>query len=360
MRNVSTPAKPDRILVVRLGAMGDIVHTLPAVAALRAAFPDCKFGWIVEERWAELLCTLTASRSGPLSPGRPLVNTVHTANTKEWRHSMASPQTWKQITAVAREVRREQYEVAIDFQGAIRSALIARVSRATTIYGFDQPREIPARRIYTNRVTARGTHIVEQNLSLAEEVADHEVATPPAILPRDEAVEKEYERRLGNPTPEKFALLNPGAGWGAKRWPAERYGQVAKALGNDGLKSFINFGPGEQDLAESVRRSSDGAAEIVACSITQLIALTRRASLFIGGDTGPMHLAAALNIPVVAIFGPTDPARNGPFGTKSIVLRSPSSLTSHKRRSQPDEGLLDISADQVLAASRQLLENSGG
>ncbi len=273
---------------------------------------------------------------------------------------MASPQTWKQITAVAREVRREQYEVAIDFQGAIRSALIARMSRATTIYGFDQPREIPARRIYTNRVTARGTHIVEQNLSLAEEVADHEVATPPAILPRDEAVEKEYERRLGNPTPEKFALLNPGAGWGAKRWPAERYGQVAKALGNDGLKSFINFGPGEQDLAESVRRSSDGAAEIVACSITQLIALTRRASLFIGGDTGPMHLAAALNIPVVAIFGPTDPARNGPFGTKSIVLRSPSSLTSHKRRSQPDEGLLDISADQVLAASRQLLENSGG
>jgi heptosyltransferase-1 len=123
---------------------------------------------------------------------------------------------------------------------------------------------------------------------------------------------------------------------------------------------LINFGPGEEDLAKSVQQISGGTAEPIACSLTQLISLTRRASLFVGGDTGPMHLAAALGVPVVAIFGPTDPARNGPFGTKSVVLRNPSSQTSHKRRPQAEEGLMEITSEQVIAAARELLENSLG
>lgn len=338
--------------------MGDIIHTLPAVAALRAAAPEAKIGWVVEERWTELLATSSALRSGARSPGRPLVDHIHVVNTKAWRNSMTSRQTWKQIVKSAREVRDQQYEVAIDFQGAIRSALIARISRAKTIYGFDQPRETAARRFYDRRVAARGAHIVEQNLSLAEGLADRGLETPEVVLPRDEAAEQECERRPHGGDAGKFALLNPGTGWGAKQWPAERYGQVAQQLAKDGVMPLVNFGPGEEDLAKSVRRLSDGAAEVVACSITQLIALTRRASLFIGGDTGPMHLAAALGIPVAAIFGPTNPARNGPFGTNSIVLRSASSQTSHKRRSRPEQGLLEITADQVIAAARRLLENS--
>jgi heptosyltransferase-1 len=356
----ASPANFEKLLIVRLGAMGDIIHTLPAVAALREAFPDGTLGWIVEERWAELLCTLTASRSGPLTPERPLANYIHAVNTKAWRHSMASSQTWKQIAAAAREVRSEKYQAAVDFQGAIRSAMIARASHVNTIYGFDRPRETPARSLYTHRVTARGTHIVEQNLSLVEEIAGRALPTPRAIFPRDEFAEQECERRLREGGTGKFALLNPGAGWGAKRWPAERYGHLAKELARDEIKSLINFGPGEEELAKSVQEISDGAAEFVACSITQLIALTRRASLFVGGDTGPMHLAAALGVPVVAIFGPTDPARNGPFGAEDIVLRSPSSQTSHKRRPQTEEGLLEITSDQVIAAARQLLENSRG
>jgi heptosyltransferase I len=135
----------NKLLIVRLGAMGDIIHTLPAVAALRDAFPLTKIGWVVEERWAELLSVPT-SNSRPRSPERPLVDNIHTVNTKKWRTSMSSAQTWKQIAAAVHEVRDEKYEIAIDFQGAIRSALIARVSRATIIYGFDQPRETPARR----------------------------------------------------------------------------------------------------------------------------------------------------------------------------------------------------------------------
>jgi heptosyltransferase-1 len=140
-------------------------------------------------------------------------------------------------------------------------------------------------------------------------------------------------------------------------WPAERYGQVANELAQNGLSSLINYGPGEEDLAAAVEAASNGKARKISCSISELIALTRRARLFIGGDTGPMHLAAALKIPVVGIFGPTNPARNGPFATQSVVLRNASSKTDHTRRGEPEQGLLEISAEEVVAASRKLLQN---
>jgi heptosyltransferase-1 len=155
-----------------------------------------------------------------------------------------------------------------------------------------------------------------------------------------------------------LALINPGAGWGAKQWPAERYGEVARVLASDGMIPLINFGPGEEELANQVVAASGSKAVAISCSLGELIALTRRARLFIGGDTGPLHLAAALQVPVVAIFGPTDPARNGPYGTKSIVLRDPASRTSLSHTSAPDPGLLRITADAVIAAARTLLGDS--
>ena len=210
---------------------------------------------------------------------------------------------------------------------------------------------------YTHQVITRGTHVVEQNLSIAQAVTRRYVPVPQVELPRDEAIEGECERQLAERGIQDFALLNPGAGWGAKQWPAERYGQVARELARDGLRSLINFGPGEEELARQVERESCGAAETVGSSLTQLIAIARRARIFVGGDTGPMHLAAALGVPVVAIFGPTNPARNGPFGTRAIVLRSPASTTSHKRRTQPDEGLFEITVEQVVDAVRQLMRS---
>jgi len=349
---------PRRLLIVRLGSMGDIIHTLPAVTALRQAFPEATLGWIVEENWAELLCTLPEPRSGQRSPRRPLIDRVHTVNTKVWRRSLLSTQTWEQIAAGLSELRAQRYEVAVDFQGAVRSALLARWSGAPAVYGAAQPRENVASMFYTRQVIARGSHIVEQNLSLAEAVARRQLEIPKIEFPYDAAVEKKCDDRLrdiGN-----FALLNPGAGWGAKRWPAERYGDVARRLAQDGVKSLINFGPGEETLMQAVESASEGTAKGIACSLTELIALTRRARLFIGGDTGPMHLAAALGIPVVTIFGPTNPARNGPFGTRNIVLRSSASPTTHTRRSQPDPGMLEISCDEVVAAARTLLRNDRG
>ena len=341
---------------MRLGSMGDIVHTLPAVTALRRAFPEASLGWVVEERWAELLCTLSEPRSGPRSPRRPLVDRLHTVNTKAWRRSLLSAQTWEQIAAGLSELRAQSYEMAVDFQGAVRSALVARLSRAPVIYGVAQPRENVASMFYTRQVIARGRHVVEQNLSLAEAVAQRSLEMPTIEFPRDEAVEKQ----TGDEAVGDFALLNPGAGWGAKQWPPERYGDVARRLAEDGLKSLINFGPDEEHLMKAVESASEGKAKGIACSLTELIALTRRTRLFIGGDTGPMHLAASLGIPVVAIFGPTNPARNGPFGTRNIVLRSPASPTTHARSAQPDPGILEISSDEVVTAAQKLLGSDRG
>jgi len=230
------------------------------------------------------------------------------------------------------------------------------------VYGAAEPRESPASLWYTRRGVARGAHVIEQNLSVAEAVAQKKMTAPRVEFPHDREAEQRIDRRLAEAAVGEFAILNPGAGWGAKRWPAERYGRVARALAADGLRSILNYGPGEEDLAREAEAASDGAAITIKGSITELIALTRRARLFIGGDTGPLHLAAALRVPVVAIFGPTDPARNGPYGTRGVVLRNPASLTTHARRSQPDEGLLEIGVDAVVDAARLLLAhgNSGG
>jgi heptosyltransferase I len=350
----------ERILIVRLGAMGDVIHGLPAAAALRAALPNAMLGWLIEERWAELLCTLPTPRSGPRSPQRPLVDRIHTVNTRPWRRAPFSVATWERVAASLSDLRAARYEVAVDLQGAVRSSLLARWSGAPVIYGAAQPRETLASMFYTRQVITGGAHVVQQNLSLAEAVAGEPLKVSRPELPRDDAAEQECDHRLKERGTQEFALLNPGAGWGAKQWPAQRYAEVARQLADKGLKSLINYGPGEEDLARAVESASGGAAEPFTGSLTQLIALTRRARLFVGGDTGPMHLAAALGVPVIGIFGPTDPARNGPFGTSSIVLRSPSSSTSYRHGLQRDDGLLEISAEQVVAAGRQLLGDRHG
>jgi heptosyltransferase-1 len=347
-------ARLESLLVVRLSAMGDIIHTLPAVAALREAFPHATIGWLVEERWSELLCTLRCPRSGPRSPQRPLVDRVHSVNTAEWRRALLSLNTWQQMAAGLSELRGVRYDAAIDFQGAVRSALLACWSGATVVYGSTLPRENAASMWYTRQILPNGTHVVEQALALAQAVIQH----PPPESPLEFPVDADAERKMAvlAATERAYAILSPGAGWGAKQWPAERYGAVARELEKNGVQSFVNYGPGEEDLAIAVEAASEGTARTISCSVSELIALTRRARLFIGGDTGPMHLAAALKVPVVAIFGPTNPVRNGPFGTPSVVLRSAHSTTSHARRPQPEQGLLEITPSQVVAAARQLLK----
>jgi heptosyltransferase-1 len=349
----------ERLLIVRLSAMGDVIHTLPAAQALRHTFPKAMIGWVIEERWAELLCAPGTPLRGPRSAQRPLADWVHPVNLTGWRKSLLTISTAQQIAKVWNDVRSVRYDVAVDLQGAIRSAVLARWSGAHVVYGAAESRESPASLWYTRRAVARGVHVVEQNVSVAEAVAQRKLAVPRVELPRDAEAERSMEQRLAETGIHGFAILNPGAGWGAKRWPAERYGRVARQLKELGVGAILNYGPGEEDLAREAEAASEGAARAMKCSISELIALTRRARLFVGGDTGPMHLAAALQVPVVAIFGPTDPARNGPYGTRSVVLRNPASPTTHARRAEPDEGLLEISTEAVVDAARRLLAEGG-
>lgn len=335
--------------------MGDVIHTLPAAQALRKAFPDALIGWLIEERWAELLCAPLSPRRGPRSPQRPLADWVHTVNLTGWRKSLFSLPTAEQIARVWNDIRSVHYDAAVDLQGAIRSALLARWSGARVVHGAAEPRESPASLFYTHRTITRGAHVIEQNLSIAEAVAGKKLAVEPVEFPRDAAAEQKIDNMLREGGMRSIAILNPGAGWGAKRWPAERYGLVARALAAEGISCLINYGPGEDALARETESASGGVAKPIRCSITELIALTRRAQLFVGGDTGPMHLAAALRVPVIAIFGPTDPARNGPYGAKSIVLRNPASPTTHARIPHPDEGMLEIVVEDVVTAARTLL-----
>ena len=353
----------ERLLIVRLSAMGDVIHTLPAAQALRDAFPDTQIGWLIEERWAELLCAPRTPRRGPRSAQRPLADWVHTVNLTGWKKSLFTIPTLQQVAKVWNDVRSVRYDVAVDLQGAMRSAVLARWSGARVVYGAAEPRESPASLSYTRRAMVRGAHVVEQNLSIAEVVAGRKLEIPRVELPRDDEAERRIGERLTEEGIRAFAILNPGAGWGAKRWPAERYGRVARALAEHGVRAILNHGPGEENLAHEAEAASAGAAKAMKCSITELIALTRRARLFIGGDTGPLHLAAALQVPVVAIFGPTDPARNGPYtigNARSIVLRNPASPTTHARRSQPDQAMLEIGVDEVVSAACRLLADSNG
>jgi heptosyltransferase-1 len=154
---------------------------------------------------------------------------------------------------------------------------------------------------------------------------------------------------------ERFALISPGGGWGAKVWPPERFGRVAAALGRAGIRTVVNASAGGSRDADAVAAASEGAARAVPSSVRELIALARRAAVVIGGDTGPLHLAAALERPVVGIYGPTDPARNGPYGTRSRVLRDPESVTSHKRSHEVETGMLKITVDEVVEAAREML-----
>ena len=357
-----------RLLVVRLGAMGDILHALPAVTALRQAHPGWQIDWVVEPAWAPLLTARPISESGPRldrGPDQPLVDNIHPAAVKAWARSPLNGDTLRKINSLRQNLREAGYDAVLDFQGAIRSAIIGRLAGSRRVIGEADPREPAAKWLFTERVETRGVHVIEQDVEVASAVAGDALHPLLPLLPVDPEAEAWCDallgvkpstgsRRSSDYATQPVALLNPGAGWGAKRWPAERYAAVARGLAERGFFVVVNAGPGEGELAETIRAQSGGVALPATCSLGQLVALTRRVSLAVAGDTGPLHLACALGKPVVGIFGPTDPARNGPFGTRFRVLRSAESRRDHTRRAEPEAGLLTIQPEEVLLAADEL------
>jgi heptosyltransferase I len=329
-----------RFLVVRMSALGDIIHTLPAVCALRDSFPKAQIDWLVDQKWSGIL------------EGNPGIDNVIAIDRSSWRNVMSG----------VRRLRRTNYTTAVDFQSLYRSAILGWLSGAPQRVGFDAnySRESGAALFYTRVVSPRRAHKVEHNLELAEAMGARtsEIRFPlPAVAEATQVV----ERILAAKGVGEYFVLSPGGGWGSKCWPPERYGELHRALRQKyGWRGVISFGPGERSLAETVRRSAGSPEPLVEMfDIKQLIALLRRAKFLVAGDTGPLHLASALGTPVVGLYGPTDPGRNGPYSSRDIVVRKARPEdTTYRRGKSPSRAMLAITVEDVLNAVERRLKTS--
>jgi heptosyltransferase-1 len=334
-----------KILIVRVGAMGDVLHALPAVAALRAARPEWEIDWVADPRWAPLL--VDAEGRGPV------VRRVHLAETKKWSKAPASHATLRSIFELRAALRQEHYDLAVDMQGTLRSAVIGRMSGAGQFAGYSDPREALAARFYRTPLERKGAHVIEQGAALLGEGCGVALEAEGVELPREEWADEWAQEVVGD---RRTCLLAAGGGWAAKCWAVEKYGALAVELKAMGMDVVVNAPRKDEALAAAVVEASGGAARVVVCNVTGLIALMRRMTLMVGGDSGPTHLAAALGIPLVALFGPTNPERNGPSGPGAkVVLRDAASVTSYKRAGTEDPALARISVGAVVEAVRSLL-----
>ena len=324
------------ILIVRLSALGDVVHAIPAAAALRRAFPDARIDWLVEARHRDILDLVTV-----------LDRLVIV------RHSTLGG--W---TRVLRELRAAHYDVALDFQGLTKSAVLARGSGAARVLGFSlwHLREKSARPFYTGAAEAEGGHAIQKNLRLLRMlgIGDDRIEFPLAAV--DSAALATLRAAIGD-TP--FALINPGAAWPNKRWPAERYGGLAASVREQqGLVPVVLWGPGEEALAQAVVAASRGVAVLAPPTrVRDIVALSRAADLFVAGDTGPLHIAFAVGTPTVGLFGPTNPVRNGPFSVDDVVVSRADACGCHidRRCRQANWCLEDIAVAEVAAAVQRRL-----
>ena len=346
--------RPLRVLSVRVGAMCAVLHGLPAVTALRYALPECFVGWAIEPRWSALL-----AMEGARGRGRemPVVDRVHLVRTRDWKRRPFSAETLRGVAALRGELRAARYDVCVDLQGSIRSGGIGWMAEARRYVGASAPREGPAALFYGERVEVEARHVIAGACELVGAGVGARLAPAAVELPRDAEADRWCERILRDErAEERFVLLCPGAGWGAKQWPAARYAELARRLGAAGWRVLVNGGSAEGEGVEAITEGS--GARAVRCDVGQLIALSRRASLVVGGDTGPVHLAAALGRPVVALFGPTDPDRNGPEfpGSTVKVLRHASSRSDYRRHARAEAGLSRMEVDEVLTAALGFLE----
>jgi heptosyltransferase-1 len=324
----------ERFLVVRLTALGDILHTVSAVAALRAAQPAARIDWVVERKWA------------PVLEGSPAISEVIPFD----RGSALD------VVDCVRRLRRKQYTCAIDFQGLYKSSLLAMLSGAPRRIGFAGrwAREQGAALFYTERVTPAGRHVAELNYSLAERAGAVRPLKPeyPLRIPAGSVASvraRLAERGIGD-----YIVVGPGGSWRAKCWPAERYGEFCREFEKrNGLPAVVIHGPGEETLAEQVCRAAIPAKPVVfATTMEELMGLLAHARCVIAADSGPLHLAAALGTQVVGLYGPTDPARNGPFAPGAVILTeaAPEEI-SYKRRTSYSASMLRITVSQVVEAA---------
>jgi lipopolysaccharide heptosyltransferase I len=345
-----------RILFVKLGSIGDIVHTLPALSAVRRALPNAQISWVVERRSSAIL------------RDNPVINHLIEVDTKALRRWPASGETLLAPRQQFRRLRASSFDIAIDFQGLLKSAAIARFSSSTKIIGFDRKalREPASRLLLSRTVRVRtDTHVIEKNLALVAGALGISVPSrgtdfefPLGLSSSDELEADKLVELSGT----QFAVLNPGGGWPTKQWSPARFGELADKLWEQhGLTSIISYGPDEEGLAnEATKSSRSGRAFAASPSLKGFLALAKRARLYVGGDTGPTHLAVAAATPVVGLFGPTEWWRNGSPNPDDICVErlDIGCRVSCHRRACSNWICMEISVEDVLAAATERLERA--
>ncbi|MBI1353328.1 MAG: lipopolysaccharide heptosyltransferase I [Acidobacteria bacterium] len=343
MSSPGTPIpKPERILILRFGALGDIVHALPAAAHLRHTVPGARIVWAVEPRWL------------PVLEGHPALDAIVPLPLKAWRKRPLSASTRGPLRQALAALRTENFDLAIDFQGLLKSGLTAWRSGAAERVGFARQdlREPLASWCYTRSVAVNRRHVVDKNLALARGAVGGEAQAPEFWLPAGSVSPRLPEG--------DFLLASPFAGWRSKEWPPERYVELAtRAWSERRLPLALDCAPAEAEMVEALAaRAPRGAVIAHPSSLAELLGATRRARAVVGVDSGPLHLAAAVGAPGVALFGPTDPARNGPYGSSFRVLRSAVATTSYKRGRDYSAGMRALSVDHVWEALSERLDAS--
>ena len=335
-----------RVLIVRTGALGDIVHALPVLSALRAQRPDVAVDWMVDARYAHVLALVDGLRH------RIVIRAADESVTSdEFRFAGV-----RGVASAIAHLRAQLYDAALDLQGLIKSAAFARASGARRVIGFEPAalREPAARWLYRESVQYGGPHVIDKNLSALHAFV---LGSTERRFPWGEIKSAASAAVRADPavaTAEGYVLLNPGAAWVNKRWPVTHFGTLAARLAERlRLTSVVLWGPGEHELASAVVAASAGSAVLAPpTALPDVLALAREATLVVSGDTGPLHLAASVGAPVVGLFGPTYPDRNGPWDSADLtVSRSATCACPYKRQCLRGAACIDtIEVEEVYDA----------
>ncbi|HEV8582616.1 MAG TPA: glycosyltransferase family 9 protein [Thermoanaerobaculia bacterium] len=334
-----------RILIVRTSALGDVVHALPVLTALRRHLPAARIGWVVEDAMA------------PVLAGHPDLDELLVVRLRRWRR--LSVQGLGELRGFLSSLDRFAPEVVLDLMGNHKAGAISALTLADRRIGFARrSRREPSSAVWISQpVVPRGTHAVDRMLSLLDELG---LPPEPADFGGEKLLQEEAPaaRAALAAHPEPFVLLHPGAGWANKRYPADWWGKAARLLQDrTGLPTWVAAAPGEEALAAEVEAAGEGAVRAVgAPDLPTLASLIRRARLMLGGDTGPVHLAHALGTPVLMLMGPTDPERHGPYAAPENALykRLPCSFC-YQRLEETKACLLEIPPLRVAERTAEIL-----
>lgn len=339
------PVAAERILIVRLSALGDVIHGLPVLNALRETFPQAFIAWAVEGRPAELLAGHPAlDRLIPLPRG--------------WWKSLS------QVNQLRRTLRSYRFDTTVDLQCLTKSAALARLSGAPRRLGAAGKNGRELSKWFNNELTpVSAGHVIEHYLGILQPLG---IRTPTV---RFDLPEREEDAEFACDALEElklasgqYAVLNPGAGWPSKLWPAERYGALARKISRQhGIRSLAVWGgANELPLAERIVDTSGGHAVLAPpTALGQLAAILRRATLFVGSDTGPMHLAVAVDTPTVSLHGVSQAEWCGAYGPGNIRLQACyADGSSRKRRTTDNRAMRELSVEAVSHCCDELLRRS--